>query len=75
MLRCPVVWRHFSLCRALGFVAAMELAASSLVVSVFAENNAVSQTPQIGWNSWSFVRRGPAEAIIKAHAWYSGCRR
>jgi hypothetical protein len=68
MLRCPVVSRHFSLCRALGFVAAMELAASSLVVSAFAENNAVSQTPQMGWSSWSFVRRGPTEAIIKAQA-------
>jgi alpha-galactosidase len=68
MLRCPAVSRHFSLCRALGFVAAMELAASSLVVSVFAENNGVSRTPQMGWSSWSFVRRGPTEAIIKAQA-------
>ena len=68
MLRCPVFSRHFSLGRALEFLAAMELVASSLVVSVFAENNGVSQTPQMGWSSWSFVRRGPTEAIIKAQA-------
>jgi hypothetical protein len=39
MLRCPAVSRHLFFRRALGFVAAMELAASGLVVSVFAENN------------------------------------
>jgi hypothetical protein len=42
MLRCPVVSRRFSLRRALGFGAAMALAASGLAVSAFAENNGVS---------------------------------
>src|SRR6202042_973794 len=68
MLRCPVVARHDSLRRALAFLAAIELAVSSLVVSAFAENNGVSLTPQMGWSSWSFVRKGPTEAIIKAQA-------
>ena len=68
MLRCPVVARHHSLRCALAFVAAIELAASILMVSAFAENNDVSLTPQMGWSSWSFVRRGPAEAIMKAQA-------
>jgi Alpha galactosidase A len=68
MSRCGLVARLSSLGRALGFLAAMELAASSLAVSAFAENNGVSLTPQMGWSSWSFVRRGPTEAIIKAQA-------
>ena len=68
MLRCPVVSRHFFFRRALGFVAAMDLAASGLVVSAFAEDNGVSRTPQMGWSSWSFIRQGPTEAIIKAQA-------
>ena len=68
MLRGAVVSRHFSLGRAFGFVAAMALAANGLTVSAFAENNGVSQTPQMAWSSWSFVRRGPTEAIIKAQA-------
>jgi hypothetical protein len=68
MLRGAVVSRQFSLGRALGFVAAVALAASSVTVSAFAENNGVSLTPQLAWSSWSFVRRGPTEAIIKAQA-------
>jgi Alpha galactosidase A/Alpha galactosidase C-terminal beta sandwich domain len=68
MLRRPFLSRRFSLGRALGFVAAMNLAASCLVVSTFAEDNGVSRTPQLGWSSWSFVRRGPTEAVIKAQA-------
>jgi hypothetical protein len=68
MLRCPVASRRFSLSRALGFVAATVLAASGLVVSAFAENNGISLTPQMAWSSWSFVRRSPTEAIIKAQA-------
>jgi Alpha galactosidase A/Carbohydrate binding module (family 35)/Alpha galactosidase C-terminal beta sandwich domain len=68
MLRCPFVARHHSLRCALAFLAAIELAASSLVVSAFAESNGVSLTPQMGWSSWSFVRSGPTEAIMKAQA-------
>jgi alpha-galactosidase len=68
MSRCRVVARRFSLGRVSGFFAASVLAASSLLVSAFAENNGVSLTPQMGWSSWSFVRRGPTEAIIKAQA-------
>jgi hypothetical protein len=68
MVRCRVVSRHLSVGRALGFLAAMALAASSLMVSAFAENNKVSLTPQMAWSSWSFVRRSPTEAIIKAQA-------
>jgi alpha galactosidase A-like protein/alpha-galactosidase-like CBM13-containing protein/alpha galactosidase C-like protein len=68
MLRGAVVSRQFSLGRAFGFAAAMALAASDLTVSAFAENNGVSLTPQLAWSSWSFVRRGPTEAIIKAQA-------
>ena len=40
MLCRAVVSRHFSLGRALGFVAAMALAANGLMVSACAENNA-----------------------------------
>ncbi|MFY9988406.1 MAG: alpha-galactosidase [Chthoniobacterales bacterium] len=68
MSRCRPVARRFSLGRALGVLAASMLAVSSLMVSAFAENNGVSLAPQLGWSSWSFVRRGPTEAIIKAQA-------
>jgi hypothetical protein len=68
MSRCGLVARLSFLGRALGFLAAMELAASSLAVSAYAENNGVSLTPQMGWSSWSFIRSGPTEAIIKAQA-------
>ncbi|MBV8215288.1 MAG: alpha-galactosidase [Verrucomicrobia bacterium] len=68
MLCCPVVSRPLFFGRGLGFVAAMGLAASSLVTSAFGENNGVSLTPQMAWSSWSFVRRAPTEAIIKAQA-------
>jgi hypothetical protein len=54
--------------RKLGLLAAMGLAASSLVVSALAEENGVSKTPQMGGSSWSFIRSGPTEAIIKAQA-------
>lgn len=63
MSRCRLVARRFSRGRALGVLAASMLAVSSLMVSAFAENNGVSLTPQLGWSSWSFVRRGPTEAI------------
>ncbi len=33
-----------------------------------AENNGLSLTPAMGWSSWSFVRRDPTEAKIKAQA-------
>src|ERR1700761_4994893 len=68
MLRRSVVSRQLSLGRALGFLAGTVLAASSLMVSALAEDNGVSLTPQMAWSSWSFVRRNPTEAIIKAQA-------
>jgi hypothetical protein len=33
-----------------------------------ASNNGLSLTPAMGWSSWSFVRRDPTEAKIKAQA-------
>jgi hypothetical protein len=33
-----------------------------------ATNNGLSLTPALGWSSWSFVRRDPTEAKIKAQA-------
>src|SRR6266699_6260237 len=33
-----------------------------------ASNNGLSITPAMGWSSWSFVRRNPTEATIKAQA-------
>jgi alpha-galactosidase len=68
MLRRPVVSRQLSLARALGFIAALGLAASGLTGSALADDNGVSLTPQMAWSSWSFVRRNPTEAIIKAQA-------
>jgi alpha-galactosidase len=68
MLRRSVVSRQLSLGRVLGFLGAMVLAASALLVSALAEDNGVSLTPQMAWSSWSFIRRGPTETIIKAQA-------
>jgi Alpha galactosidase A len=68
MLRRSVVSRQLSLGRVLGFLGAMVLAASGLLVSPLAEDNGVSLTPQMAWSSWSFIRRGPTETIIKAQA-------
>ena len=68
MLRRPVVSRQLSLARAMGFIAALGLAASGLTGSALADDNGVSLTPQMAWSSWSFVRRNPTEAIIKAQA-------
>jgi alpha-galactosidase len=33
-----------------------------------AEQNGVAKTPQMGWSTWSFIRRSPTEAIMKAQA-------
>jgi len=33
-----------------------------------AEDNGLSIRPAMGWSSWSFVRRNPSEAVIKAQA-------
>jgi hypothetical protein len=68
MLRRSVVSRQLSLGRVLGFLGATVLAAGGLMVSALAEDNGVSLTPQMAWSSWSFVRSGPTEAIIKAQA-------
>src|ERR1700741_1304045 len=68
MLPRSVVSRQLSLGRALGCLAAGVLAAGGLVASAVAGGNGVSLTPQLAWSSWSFVRRGPTEAIIKAQA-------
>ena len=68
MLRRSVVSRQLSLGRVLGFLGAMVLAASGLLVSALAEDNGVSLTPQLAWSSWSFIRGGPTETIIKAQA-------
>jgi hypothetical protein len=35
---------------------------------VYASDNGLSATPAMGWSSWSFVRRDPTEAAIKAQA-------
>ena len=36
--------------------------------SALAENNGAATTPQAGWSSWSFLRKNPTEANIKAQA-------
>jgi hypothetical protein len=39
-----------------------------LTSNASASNNGLSITPAMGWSSWSFVRRDPTEAKIKAQA-------
>ncbi|HYY26713.1 MAG TPA: alpha-galactosidase [Chthoniobacterales bacterium] len=68
MLGYSILSRRYSPARKLELVAAVGLAASSLVVSALAEDNGVSKKPQMGWSSWSFIRSSPTEAIIKAQA-------
>jgi Alpha galactosidase A/Carbohydrate binding module (family 35)/Alpha galactosidase C-terminal beta sandwich domain len=68
MSRYSILSRWCSIARALGFLTAIDLAGSSLVISGFADDNGVLPRPQMGWSSWSFVRSAPTEAIIKAQA-------
>jgi alpha-galactosidase len=50
------------------------VAAAALVVTMptatpaRAADNGAALTPQMGWSSWSFVRKGPTEATIEAQA-------
>src|SRR5438067_1301767 len=39
-----------------------------LTSNASASNNGLSVRPAMGWSSWSFVRRNPTEATIKAQA-------
>ena len=52
--------------------AAMTLAATAglgtVAVEAHASDNGLSIRPAMGWSSWSFVRRTPTEAVIKAQA-------
>ncbi len=36
--------------------------------NAMAENNGLERTPVLGWSSWSFLRKGPTAANIKAQA-------
>jgi alpha-galactosidase len=55
-------------------LAALSLAAGGVVAGVLvapnalALNNGLAITPAMGWSSWSFVRRSPTAAKIKAQA-------
>jgi hypothetical protein len=55
-------------------LAVLSLGATSLVVDVlaapasFATDNGLSIRPAMGWSSWSFVRRNPTAAKIRAQA-------
>jgi len=35
---------------------------------VFAEDNGVSETPAMGWSTWSFLRSAPTESSVEAEA-------
>ena len=53
MVGCLFVGTMFILCRAL---------------PVCAETNGVAATPQMGWSTWSFLRKSPTEAAVEAQA-------
>jgi hypothetical protein len=59
----------------LGSVSVLALSAAGLTVATtagapasYASDNGQSIRPAMGWSSWSFVRRTPTEAAIKAQA-------
>jgi Alpha galactosidase A/Alpha galactosidase C-terminal beta sandwich domain len=65
----PQLMRARALILAAVTAAAAALAAGVLMTSnASASNNGLSITPAMGWSSWSFVRRNPTEATIKAQA-------
>jgi Alpha galactosidase A/Alpha galactosidase C-terminal beta sandwich domain len=65
----PQSTRARALILAVVTAAAGALAAGVLTASnASASNNGLSVTPAMGWSSWSFVRRNPTEATIKAQA-------
>ncbi len=65
----PQLTRVRALILAVVFFAAGTLAAFILTApNASASNNGLSITPAMGWSSWSFVRRNPTEATIKAQA-------
>jgi hypothetical protein len=65
----PQLTRARALILAVVTAAAGALAAGVLTApNASASNNGLSVTPAMGWSSWSFVRRNPTEATIKAQA-------
>src|SRR5690242_7157208 len=65
----PPLTRARPLLLAVATAAAAALTAAVLMTSnPSASNNGWSVTPAMGWGSWSFVRRNPTEATIKAQA-------
>ena len=50
------------------FIAGTVVLVGSLTDTIRAENNGVAAKPQMGWSSWSFVRKKPNEELIKAQA-------
>jgi alpha-galactosidase len=52
----------------MGIVAAGWVAAVSLINTANAEDNGVALKPQMGWSTWSFIRRNPTESNFEAQA-------
>ena len=51
-----------------GALAAALLTPVLVAPAAQAENNGLSQTPALGWSSWSFVRHSPSAAVLEAQA-------
>jgi hypothetical protein len=65
----PWLTRARALVLAVVTAAAGVLTVGALMTSnASASDNGLSITPAMGWSSWSFVRRNPTEATIKAQA-------
>jgi hypothetical protein len=47
---------------------AVTVAAIATAAPAAAESNGVSQTPAMGWSSWSYIRHDPTAANIEAEA-------
>ena len=52
----------------MGIFAAGWMAAVSFINTASAEVNGVAFKPQLGWSTWSFIRRNPNETNFEAQA-------
>jgi hypothetical protein len=59
---------RFATLGALAAVAAGLLVGFGPAPTALAQSNGAALTPQMGWSSWSFIRRNPTEANIEAQA-------
>ena len=60
--------RHQWISAAAGTLAAALTVVAANPSPAAASDNGLSIRPAMGWSSWSFVRRSPTEAVIKAQA-------